>query len=113
MPVRGGCCGVGGYHGGVEEDVGVGRGVEEAAGVGEAGETEGGEAEEVEGGGLRGGAAGDGGVGVELLEVREGGAAGEDGDEVAVGERRRREHRAVRWRRAGFWFGEALYAVWV
>ena len=34
--VRGGCGGVGGEHGGVEEDVGAGRGVEEPAGVGEA-----------------------------------------------------------------------------
>lgn len=87
-----GCGGVGREHGGVEEDVGVWRGVKEAAGVGEAGEAEGGEAEELEGGGLRRGAGGDDGAAVELLEVREGGAAGEDGDEVTVGERRRREH---------------------
>lgn len=92
----GGGGGVGGEHGGVEEDVGAGRGVEEAAGVGEAGEAEGGEPEEVEGGGLRGGAAGDDGVGMELLEVCEGGAAVEGGDEVAVGgERWRRGHRAA------------------
>lgn len=63
----------------------MGRGVEEVAGIGEAGKAEGGEADEVEGGGLRGGAPRDEGVGVELLEVRAGGAAGEHGDEVAVG----------------------------
>ena len=49
----------------------------------------------MEGGGLRGGAPRDEGVGVELLEVRAGGAAGERGDEVAVGELRRAAHRAV------------------
>lgn len=92
--LRGGRGGVGGEHGGVEEDIGIGRGVEEAAGVGEAGEAEGCETEEVEGGGLRGGAGGDDGVGMELLEVSEGGAAGKNGDEVTVGERRRcRKHR--------------------
>jgi len=55
----------------------------------------------VEGGGLRGAAPRDEGVGVELLEVRAGGAAGERGDEVAVGELRRAAHRArvVWWRR--------------
>jgi hypothetical protein len=93
---RGGGGDVGGEHGGVEEDVGVGRGVEEAARVGEAGEAEGGEAEEVEGGGLRGGAPRDEGVSVKLLELRAGGAAGEHGDEVAVGELRGAAHRAVR-----------------
>lgn len=48
------------------------RGVEEVAGIGEAGKAEGCEADEVEGGGLRGGAPRDEGVGVELLEVRAG-----------------------------------------
>ena len=47
----------------------------------------------MEGGGLRGGAGSDEGVGVELLEVREGSAAGEDGDEVSMGELRLRKHR--------------------